>query len=77
MNTLENIICLAQADGGDGNSGYGLVLLASLLIVGLGTLMFFFSRFKRCPSDRILVIYGKTGKDGSSRCIHGLSLIHI
>ncbi len=71
MNTLENIICLAQTDGGDGGSGYGLVLLASLIIVGLGTLMFFFSRFKRCPSDRILVIYGKTGKDGSSRCIHG------
>ncbi|MBN1758153.1 MAG: hypothetical protein JW863_07545 [Chitinispirillaceae bacterium] len=28
------------------------------------------SRYKRCPSDKILVIYGKVGK-GSSKCIHG------
>ncbi len=28
-------------------------------------------RYKRCPSDQILVVYGKTGGDGSSRCIHG------
>jgi len=34
------------------------------------------SRYKRCPSDKILVIYGKTGKNkeggiSSARCIHG------
>lgn len=28
------------------------------------------SRYKRCPSDKILVVYGKTGK-GASKCIHG------
>jgi flotillin len=27
-------------------------------------------RYKRCPSDRILVVYGKTG-EGSAKCIHG------
>ena len=27
-------------------------------------------RFKRCPSDRVLVVYGKVG-GGSARCIHG------
>lgn len=31
----------------------------------------FISRYKRCPSDRILVIYGKTGEGQSARCIHG------
>ena len=34
------------------------------------------SRYKRCPSDRILVVYGKTGKNkeggiNSAKCIHG------
>ena len=34
------------------------------------------SRYKRCPSDRILVVYGKTGKNkeggiSSAKCIHG------
>ncbi|HBL75244.1 MAG: flotillin [Bacteroidetes bacterium GWF2_42_66] len=33
-------------------------------------------RYKRCPSDRILVVYGKVGKDAdsesrSAKCIHG------
>lgn len=31
----------------------------------------FISRYKRCPSDKILVIYGKTGAGQSARCIHG------
>lgn len=43
------------------------LLGAFLVIVG----MVFVSRYKRCPSDRILVIYGKTGSGQSSKCIHG------
>lgn len=47
----------------------GIILLFSLILV-------LFSRFRRCPSDKIMVIYGKVGqnKDGtarSARCIHG------
>lgn len=30
----------------------------------------FIRRYKRCPSDRILVVYGKVG-GGSAKCIHG------
>ncbi len=42
---------------------------AAVLIIAV----FIFSivkRYKRCPSDRILVVYGKTG-EGSAKCIHG------
>lgn len=39
------------------------VVLVALLLVIL-------SRFKRCPSDKILVVYGRTGGT-SARCIHG------
>ena len=28
-------------------------------------------RYRRCPSDKILVIYGKTGNRNSAKCIHG------
>src|SRR5262245_16362614 len=27
--------------------------------------------YRRCPSNRVLVIYGKTGKGSTARCIHG------
>jgi flotillin len=29
------------------------------------------SRYKRCPSNRILVIYGKVGGGNTAKCIHG------
>lgn len=48
-----------------------------LLIIGLGfiglifiMLMWGASRYKRCPSDKILVIYGRTGS-GSAKCLAG------
>jgi flotillin len=47
--------------------------LAVVAGVGLfvSTLMFLASRYKRCPSDKILVIYGKVGSGQASHCIHG------
>ncbi len=61
---------LAQASSG-GGSQFMLILTVSLVVVGLGMLIFFFSRYQKCPSDRILVIYGKTGSGMSSKCLHG------
>ena len=60
---------LAQGD----LMGSGMSVALPLLVVGavfLLLLWFFISRYRRCPSDKILVIYGKTGK-GSANCIHG------
>jgi len=37
----------------------------------LVTIIFILSRYKRCPSDKVLVVYGKVGKGQSARCIHG------
>jgi len=54
-----------------------LVILITIgLVIFFGMLVVIFSRYKRCPSDRILVIYGKIGKgrEGAARsakCIHG------
>jgi flotillin len=43
----------------------GLALLVFMIFFG------FLSRYKRCPSDRILVIYGNVGAGRSARCMHG------
>jgi flotillin len=48
-----------------------LVTIAALVIFLVSTLIFVSSRYRRCPSDRILVVYGKVGKGQSARCIHG------
>jgi flotillin len=45
-----------------------VIALAILLFT---TMMFLASRYKRCPSDKILVIFGKVGAGQSARCIHG------
>ncbi|GAA0179762.1 flotillin family protein [Clostridium sediminicola] len=53
------------------------IILTAVIVVALFVVIIaLFSRYKRCPSDKILVIYGKTGKntegsDRSARCIHG------
>ncbi len=50
---------------------------ATLAAIGFAILFFFIiiisfiRRYKRCPSDRILVVYGKVGSGNSARCIHG------
>jgi flotillin len=46
------------------------ILLFGLVALIILMLFFFVSRYKRCPSDKILVIYGKTGA-GSARCLAG------
>lgn len=48
----------------------GLMLVLILVFVLVGLVLALISRYKRCPSDKILVIYGKTGGT-SARCIHG------
>jgi flotillin len=54
-----------------------LEAFAGVIAIGFGILFFFIiivtfiRRYKRCPSDRILVVYGKVGSGNSARCIHG------
>ena len=45
-----------------------------IVLIGIVVLFVLFAtiirRYRRCPSDKILVVYGKTG-GGSAKCIHG------
>ena len=51
--------------------------MAALVALGIFALFVFsiilaaLSRYKRCPSDEVLVIYGKVGKGRAAKCIHG------
>lgn len=55
------------------NSLYLIMVLVAVIFVTFAAIL---SRYKRCPSDKILVVYGRTGKNkaggvSSARCIHG------
>ncbi len=47
-----------------------ITIIVVAAVVLFFTILLLISRYKRCPSDKILVIYGKTGGT-SARCIHG------
>ncbi|HUX16505.1 MAG TPA: flotillin family protein, partial [Phycisphaerae bacterium] len=47
------------------------IFLIILLVIAAFALLIFIARiYRRCPSNKILVIYGKTGR-GAAKCIHG------
>ncbi|MCR5541817.1 MAG: flotillin family protein [Ruminococcus sp.] len=53
-----------------------IIIICVIVAVLFAALMAILSRYRKCPSDKVLVIYGKVGTDKngqarSARCIHG------
>ncbi len=52
-----------------------LILITVIVILVFTTLVALLTRYRKCPSDKIMVIYGKVGADASgqrsSKCVHG------
>ena len=51
--------------------GFSMIALAAMVVLIFFTIIFLASRYKRCPSDRILVIFGRVEKGRSSKTLHG------
>ena len=65
---------LAVAQGPFDVSGLPMTTVISAALAGVvvvGLLLLFASRYRRCPANRVLVISGKVGGEGSARCISG------
>src|SRR3569623_1158450 len=63
---------LAQADSNTGLFAAltGLAFMVAILFFGM--VMLVRKQYKRCPSNRVLVIYGgRLGKSGAAKTIHG------
>ncbi len=65
-----NSLLLAAAQQSQGTSTF-VVLLCVFAAVVFVTLLTVARFYKRCPSDRILVVYGKVKGGRSAHCIHG------
>lgn len=53
-----------------------ILLISACVLAGFTLLVVLLARYRKCPSDKIMVIYGKVGtnKDGTNRsakCVHG------
>ena len=48
-----------------------LIVPGIIVVFFFAVVIAFASRYKRCPSDRILVIYGKVSGGHSAKCLHG------
>lgn len=48
-----------------------IYLIVVGVVVGVMLFMAILNRYRRCPSDKILVVYGTTGDRGSAKCVHG------
>ena len=46
-------------------------LIVIAVVVSIVLLVSIINRYRRCPSDKILVVYGTTGNRGSAKCVHG------
>ncbi len=43
----------------------------AIILILLSALIFIANRYKRCPSNKIIVVYGKTGGEKTAKCVHG------
>jgi flotillin len=71
---------LALAGGPGGTTGRAaegiggavwLTVIGALLLIFFFVLLFLVTRYKRCPSNRVLVVFGRVGGRQASRCMHG------
>lgn len=63
---MQSLTMLAAAGGPPTGPTLTIILVVGLIVIVVAMA----KRYKRCPSNKILVIYGKTGS-GASKCIHG------
>ena len=62
---------LAQSGRSDLGGLIGVAGVVIVALVLLGALVYLATRFRRCPSNRILVIFGRVGGNKASKCLHG------
>ncbi len=64
-------MALLQQGPFEGDSRVWLGLIGVVLLLFFFIISFLVKQYKRCPSNRILVIYGRVGVDRAAQCLHG------
>lgn len=64
-NTMQSISILAKMEA------TGILGIAVLVVFAISTVAWLFKRYRMCPPDKILVVFGKVGAGQPARCFHG------
>ncbi len=48
---------------------FGFIIIPLIILIAVG--VFIARQYKRCPSNKIIVVYGKTGGEQTAKCVHG------
>ncbi len=70
MNVL-GLFAPLQLTGGDADPVIWLGLIGVVVLLLLFAVALIVRQYKRCPSNKILVIYGKVGSNRAAQCLHG------
>ncbi len=65
------MLALFAANSAIADLPWPVISAVAAALVLFGLLMLVVKRYKRCPSNRVLVIYGKTGGNNAAKCVHG------
>ena len=68
---MNHHLLLAAADTASESSSAPIIAVCVLVVFIIGSIAWLFSRYKMCPSDKILIVYGKVGAGRSAKCLHG------
>ena len=63
-------LAAAQEDEPGAEVGVAVLMFVTILLL-VAVVIFFAQRYKRCPPDKIMVIYGRTAGSEASKVIHG------
>jgi flotillin len=64
-------LVLLQGGGDVTNPLIGLGLVGAVVLLFFFFIVFVVKQYKRCPSNQILVIFGRIGANRASNCLHG------
>lgn len=68
IDNISNMLARASS----ASSSFGSIMVVIILVVFImGVVGLLLTRYKKCPSDKILIVYGNVGAGRSAKCIHG------
>ena len=68
---MSTLLLFAQTKSPAEEIPWPLVTAVAAGVILFGLVLLLVKRYKRCPSNRVMVIYGKTGGGNAARCVHG------